>query len=101
MRHPLLILALPLALAACHASESECTKLLDHFVDVEGDADIAGRFREQTTKLVETLARVKRAYRDGLAERFVGRCQAQLSPAEVRCALAARDEAGLDQCEGR
>jgi hypothetical protein len=101
MMRALLLLSVALSLCACRASESQCTRLLDHFVDVEGDVDVAGHFQRPTAKLADAVAREKHAYREELHDAFVARCLAELSSAEVRCALQASDEAGLDHCEGR
>ena len=101
MNRALLLVCMMLGLGGCRASESECARLLDHFVDVEGNVDVAGRFHEITPQLMESIAREKRIFRDELSGSFIGRCHAQLSSAEVSCALKATDEPGLDQCQGR
>ena len=101
MMRVMLLVCVAASLAGCRASESQCTQLLTHFVDVEGDIDVTGHFERATRKLAEAVELEKRAYREQLSDRFVERCQAELSAAEVRCALRATDEAGLDHCEGR
>ncbi len=101
MRRALVLVCLAFGALGCHASEPECTRLLDHFVDVEGDADVSGHFATMTPKLTAAVAHEKASFRAELRESFVTRCQAELSSSEVRCALAASDEAGLDHCEGR
>lgn len=95
------VVAVVVALGGCRPSTEACGRLLDHFVDVEARADVAGHFRQLTPPLVDAVEREKRAFRAQLAERFVARCQEQLSSSELRCALAADDEAGLDRCEHR
>ena len=101
MMRALVLSCLLVAVGGCRASKSECDQLLDHFVDVEGDADVAGHFATMTPQLTAAVAREKKLFRAELAARFSERCQAQLSSAEVRCALRATDEAGLDRCENR
>jgi hypothetical protein len=101
MTRATLLLGLLLALGGCRASEPECARLLEHFVDVEGDVDVAGHFQQMTPKLREAVAREKRAFAEELRPSFMERCRAELSSAEVSCAVQATDEAGLDRCEHR
>lgn len=97
-----IVLALVLApLAACRPSESQCARLLDHFIEVEGEAATVGRFREMTPPLVAALGREKRRFTEELRGDFVVKCRAQLSRAEVACATRATDEAGMDRCQDR
>jgi hypothetical protein len=95
------MLALVTTLAACRPSPEQCARLLDHFLDVEGDAATAGQFREMSPPLTAALAESKRRFAAQLHDAFVAQCRRELSPAEVACAMAAVDEAGLDRCEGR
>ena len=54
-----------------------------------------------TDVLQSALEAEKRKFHDQLAGEFVDKCRAQLARAEVTCALAAANEAGMDACEGR
>jgi hypothetical protein len=97
MRAAASILSL-LALLGCRPSAEECRRLFDHFLDVEGAAATEGRLREMTESLERALAARKQAFRVALGPEFATKCRAQLSRAQVRCALAANGEAAMDHC---
>ena len=101
MRSSLLLAAvLALPLVGCRPPEEDCRHLLDHFLDVESAAATEGRFREMSDPMKAALEDQKGEFRRSIGPRFTTECRAQLSRAEVACALAATDEASMDHCEG-
>lgn len=91
-----------LALAGCNPSTDDCSRLLDHFLDVEGAASTSrDQFEQMTPRLQQALAEEKLKFRGAIGDKFSARCQQLLSRSEVRCALDATDEAAMDRCEGR
>jgi hypothetical protein len=91
------------ALAACggRPTEADCSRMLDHFLEVEGTAATAGKFSDITPAMKDALAAQQRDFRSKRGADFVGRCRDQLAPAEVECAIAAPHQVGMDRCEGR
>ena len=97
----ILVVAMLLGLGGCRPSGADCERLLDHFLDVEGDAATAGQFREMTPPMRTALGEAKQNFRAQLHDEFVAKCTQQLSRAQVACAVAAADPAAMDRCEGR
>jgi hypothetical protein len=48
--------------------------------------------------IAEDVARQKRQLRDYIGKQFVDHCLEEVAAEKVRCALAARDTDGLNQC---
>ena len=92
-------LALVFAAACRHApSDDACTKLFDHFMDVEGDAATDGKFVEVTPPMAAAVEQEKARFRAAKGREFVDECTRELSASQVECAMSASSEAGMDDC---
>jgi hypothetical protein len=86
--------------AACGRAPSDdaCAKLFDHFLDVEGDAAISGKFVEVTPPMAAAMEQEKARFRAAKGRAFVDECTRELSASQVECAMSASSEAGMDDC---
>lgn len=92
------IFAAVLVGAGCNKapSEEQCTRLLDHLIDLELKKGGATPGAEQTK---EDIAKQKQAVSAAKSAEFVATCVDKTSRTRVECALAATDLDAVAKCD--
>ncbi len=92
------ILTLSMTTTGCQKrpSEADCTKLLDHVIDIYA---AAGGVDTKTKSVAKEVERQKSRIRDYLKAEVLKQCTTSRTTDYVACALKAKDSDALAACE--